>query len=687
MGMSLGLHGLSLVGKWGAVTPAYPAIVVTHGLQDTWDVRTAAGHNPATLDKVVGVDSLPTGATIGGVDYYVQVSGNNVTLENWDFGAHELYVTGDNCTVNNCLIAPGNDTETHSYYAVDVETSAQGLVINNSTISALHMRTGASTNIQRNGATAVYNDCKMMYGELKNTTGGAAVHNRCLIIPGSASYDAHLDGIQPDGGSVELNQCFFDFEQWDGYGTLDHATRSITAIAETGTDRVRLTFATAIPSYWIANGERSLQIQDVGGATELNADGVAVGHFWRMQAIVDQYTVDLCKVSEAGTLAGIDYSDLSAYTSGGTAQISPIPFTNYIRIEASVGVISSAIINECIGIGFAGVPGSYAPMTVGGGFGVTSTTWTNNLWSAGVTGLHITPLDADSVTFSGNYDFDTGEEILTPLPDQFGTGDWSVADDETSGDITISITSLPDDGGSALTDLEYRLDSGSWVSLAGTTTGDYSVSGLTDDQEYDVAIRAVSGEGNGPASATKAVTPTAGGAWTTVFDETTAFATGSAIDADDSGWNGYTMVVVVPIASFSATDGTKIRLTLRGGEVEGFIASAIWCGNGGGGHAYDFTGDQVRLQQSASNTITVGTDGTVVTDEIAFVKDGTNPLVMALQFQTTTDTTRRISSGFSPAGYSTWYKSGADASTEDKTGYTDHSANGFQVISKIELFI
>lgn len=93
-------------------------------------------------------------------------------------------------------------------------------------------------------------------------------------------------------------------------------------------------------------------------------------------------------------------------------------------------------------------------------------------------------------------------------PAQFAGGDWSVADAGTSGDIVITITALPSNGGSAITDLEYQIDGGSWVSLAGTSTGAYPVSGLTDDVEVDVAIRAVNAIGNGTASATKAVTPT-----------------------------------------------------------------------------------------------------------------------------------------------------------------------------------
>jgi hypothetical protein len=96
------------------------------------------------------------------------------------------------------------------------------------------------------------------------------------------------------------------------------------------------------------------------------------------------------------------------------------------------------------------------------------------------------------------------------VPAQFGTADWSVADDGTRGDITITVTTLPNDHGSTITDLEYQIDGGSWVSLGGATVGDYSVSGLTNDVEVDVAIRAVSASGNGPASDTKAVTPTGG---------------------------------------------------------------------------------------------------------------------------------------------------------------------------------
>ena len=114
---------------------------------------------------------------------------------------------------------------------------------------------------------------------------------------------------------------------------------------------------------------------------------------------------------------------------------------------------------------------------------------------------------------------DSDTKAVTPTaaataPAQFATDEWSVADRATDGEIRITIITLPDDGGASITDLEYQLDGGSWVSMSTTTTGTFDVTGLTNAQEYDVAVRAVNSVGNGTASATKAVTPTLAPAFT-----------------------------------------------------------------------------------------------------------------------------------------------------------------------------
>jgi hypothetical protein len=139
---------------------------------------------------------------------------------------------------------------------------------------------------------------------------------------------------------------------------------------------------------------------------------------------------------------------------------------------------------------------------------------------AGVTGFdyetatsHLIAVQATAsgeTTLNGTFTISV-TDVADVVPSQFGAGDWSVADAETSGDINITITTLPDPGDSPITDLEYQIDAGAWVSLGDTTTGVYGVAGLTDDVQVTVAVRAVNAAGDGTASAGKTVTPTDGG--------------------------------------------------------------------------------------------------------------------------------------------------------------------------------
>jgi hypothetical protein len=104
----------------------------------------------------------------------------------------------------------------------------------------------------------------------------------------------------------------------------------------------------------------------------------------------------------------------------------------------------------------------------------------------------------------------TGGNIVPHEPGQFHDTDWTVSDAGVGETATLTIDHLPSTGGSPITDIEYQLDGGSWVSTGLDEPGDFDITGLTDDQTYAVAIRAVNAIGNGPASDTKNVTPTAG---------------------------------------------------------------------------------------------------------------------------------------------------------------------------------
>ena len=174
--------------------------------------------------------------------------------------------------------------------------------------------------------------------------------------------------------------------------------------------------------------------------------------------------------------------------------------------------------------------------------------------------------------------------------------------------------------------------------------------------------------------------------WTTVYDGSGFW---SVAHAEDPGWSGYTFVATLALAAFSATGGTQIRLSFIGSNsAEGFEANAMWVGNGGGGDVWDFTGDQVQLKQGGSNTISCGgSNAIIVTDDgIAFVKDATNPLVLAMQFSNSAhDDLGRWNDGGLNYGDS-WFKPAVqEASTQNKSGYTHNVTSNY--IYKIELLM
>jgi len=101
--------------------------------------------------------------------------------------------------------------------------------------------------------------------------------------------------------------------------------------------------------------------------------------------------------------------------------------------------------------------------------------------------------------------------VPATAPTQFGTGDWSVADKSAAvegGELTLTLSTMPSNGGSAITDVEYRLDAGTWTTTGLTIAGTFDITGLTNAQSYSVDIRAVNAVGNATPSATKSATPT-----------------------------------------------------------------------------------------------------------------------------------------------------------------------------------
>lgn len=95
-------------------------------------------------------------------------------------------------------------------------------------------------------------------------------------------------------------------------------------------------------------------------------------------------------------------------------------------------------------------------------------------------------------------------------PVAFESGHWSVADASTDGELLVTVSTIKNTG---LTDIEYQVDGGSWVSSGGVVLGGkkFAIPGLTNTQQYDIAIRPVTVSGTGATSDVKQATPTDGG--------------------------------------------------------------------------------------------------------------------------------------------------------------------------------
>ncbi len=163
--------------------------------------------------------------------------------------------------------------------------------------------------------------------------------------------------------------------------------------------------------------------------------------------------------------------------------------------------------------------------------------------------------------------------FVAPAPAAFGSGDWSIADAESGGDLAVTLTTVP----TYTTDVEYRLDGGSWVSSGGIVG--FTISGLTDDTEYDVEIRATNAAGDSAASDTKSETPTSavtvsliGTSLSTINSNTTqtyALPAGFAVDdliiaasasdeeRGDHAITGTTLLIAT--TGYSSGDGAQIQ--------------------------------------------------------------------------------------------------------------------------------
>lgn len=104
--------------------------------------------------------------------------------------------------------------------------------------------------------------------------------------------------------------------------------------------------------------------------------------------------------------------------------------------------------------------------------------------------------------------------VLELVPSAFVDGDWTATAGDT--EVDLDITALPSAGSGVLTELQYRRDGGTATALTGLGTGVRTITGLTNNTEYDFEIRAVNEFGPGLWSDVKSRTPVASGSAPTI---------------------------------------------------------------------------------------------------------------------------------------------------------------------------
>lgn len=152
---------------------------------------------------------------------------------------------------------------------------------------------------------------------------------------------------------------------------------------------------------------------------------------------------------------------------------------------------------------------------------------------------------------------------------------------------------------------------------------------------------------------------------------------GALIDADESGWNGYTLRVIIT-NNYIMLDGNLVRLRLNGPSSGQSVIGAMYFGTRSG--TYAFNGDQVPVTVGGSGSFNLGA-GVTYSDPFAFALDEGNDIVLAMQMTGTSSL--RYKSGYDIASY---YKSGTDASTTAATGYSSNSSSTLYTFDLIEVF-
>lgn len=157
-----------------------------------------------------------------------------------------------------------------------------------------------------------------------------------------------------------------------------------------------------------------------------------------------------------------------------------------------------------------------------------------------------------------------------------------------------------------------------------------------------------------------------------------------SLTANSDLWASTTHVQTIPYSTVG--ECVKFKLTLAGPTTKPTGVLSMYLGEKGT-DAYDFFSTPVQVTVSGQGSFDIPQSGTVVTDEISYTFTGTKDLIIATSFVSSSakgDIRVSLNNG---SGTSYYFKSGNDASTVNKSGYSGAGANpnALGIITKIEV--
>ena len=159
---------------------------------------------------------------------------------------------------------------------------------------------------------------------------------------------------------------------------------------------------------------------------------------------------------------------------------------------------------------------------------------------------------------------------------------------------------------------------------------------------------------------------------------------------NNTGWSGYTMRHVykhgVDINGYPGlgSGGTKIRISLRGGQTSGLVVDKVYVGlRAASGDVYDFASTPTQITWAGGGSVSAGVlANTATSDEIPFAFDGTTDIVIAVHFSGTTNLLDIV--GSETGGLACYYVAGDSAATVNASA--SQAFTTAYAIGKVEVF-